>query len=152
MEVAVSRWKQNQLLWFQLRKRVVAMAAAELIKGSSGGTLCQSYLQCYCGVAALATPLWSLSFWLEGRRCSLAVATGGTRWPAVGGSCRLAPVRHRPRPGGADARAHGAASRERAAATHRGGGGPPRGSAAELCLAATSDQPGPMADLGESGF
>ena len=37
-------------------------------------------------------------------------------------SRRLAPVRHRPRPGGADAHAHGAASRERAAVSHRGGG------------------------------
>jgi hypothetical protein len=102
MEVAVSRWKQNLLLWFQLRKRVVAMAAAELIKGSSGGTLCQSYLQCYCGVAALATPLWSLSFWLEGRRCSLAVAaeaSGGLQlaaaadWPLLGtGPVRVVPM------------------------------------------------------------
>jgi hypothetical protein len=59
MEVAVSRWKQNLLLWFQLRKRIVAMAAAGLIAGSSGGTLCQSCLQCYFGDVNLATPLRS---------------------------------------------------------------------------------------------
>jgi len=45
MEVTVSSWKQNLLLWFQLRKQIVAMAAAGLIAGSSGGTLCQSCLQ-----------------------------------------------------------------------------------------------------------
>ena len=71
MEVAVSRWKQDLLLWFQLRKRIVAMAAAELIAGSSGGTLCQSCLQCFCGAAALATPLRSklrMTAWPTRRR------------------------------------------------------------------------------------
>jgi hypothetical protein len=61
MEVTVSRWKQNLSLWFQLRKRIIAMAAAELVAGRSGGTLCQSCLQCYCGAATMATPLLSLS-------------------------------------------------------------------------------------------
>jgi hypothetical protein len=71
MEVTVSRWKQNLLLWFQLRKRIVAMAAAELIAGSSGGTLFQSCLQCNCGTTYLATPLRSklcMTAWPTRRR------------------------------------------------------------------------------------
>jgi hypothetical protein len=71
MEAAVSRWKQSLLLWFQLRKRIVAMAAAELIAGSSGGTLCQSCLQCYLGAVNLATPLRSklcMTAWPTRRR------------------------------------------------------------------------------------
>jgi len=71
MEIAVSRWKQNLLLWFQLRKRIVAMAAAELVAGRSGGTLCQSCLQCYFGAVNLATPLRSklcMTAWPTRRR------------------------------------------------------------------------------------